>query len=136
MLPHKPVSEAESNKVPKQIWMLLGDHWKVTVKRPIKHKDHSPEGSQLLVRQQSVMWACPSLGALVWVGAGQKAYSFLASLSCSQQTFHQDDSLRAGQPIMAAWPAATPSPEIDKDKQAFTSRAGGKAAGCSEEDMK
>lgn len=36
---------------------------------------------------------------------------------------------------MAAWPAATPSPEIDKDKQAFPSRAGGKAAGCSEEDM-
>lgn len=54
MLPHKPVSEAESNKVPKQIWMLLGDHWKVTVKRPIKHKDHSPEGSQLLVRPPAV----------------------------------------------------------------------------------
>lgn len=36
---------------------------------------------------------------------------------------------------MAAWPAATPSPEIDKDKQAFPSRAGGTAAGCSEEDM-
>lgn len=37
---------------------------------------------------------------------------------------------------MAAWPAATPSPEIDQDKQAFPSRAGGKAAGCSEEDTK
>lgn len=29
---------------------------------------------------------------------------------------------------MAAWPPATPSAEIDKDKQAFPSRAGGQAA--------
>lgn len=35
---------------------------------------------------------------------------------------------------MAAWPAATPSPEIDKDKQAFPSRAGGKTTGGSEKD--
>jgi hypothetical protein len=78
---------------PKQIGCSLDDTWEVTVKR-LKMQGPEPQ------RQPASHWYNSSLRcgrAPAWElwsgwGQGKRAYSFPASLSCSQQTFHQDDS--------------------------------------------
>lgn len=79
-------------KFPNRYGCSLDDQWKVTVKRL---KMQGPESQRQPATGTPAVYdvgvpqpGSPGLGG----GQGKRAYSFPASLSCSQQTFQQDDS--------------------------------------------